>query len=187
MLTASDLRKRVSGPHNKIPWSRRLFEILSYVGHHPESASEMGVMSCDPNAMMVNTKTMASFLRLASADSCNHNLRQHGFQIDAACDTAVEMQRLGLAGDRRCWTKRTFRDGTFNPASTAEEIAQATKHARWVRGGGGVPAPAARAPVPMPMPEAVDAPDATFGTDPVDTSGGGFEWDEPLPKDWWGF
>jgi hypothetical protein len=132
----SEFQKTVCGPHLPILWSNRLLLALQFTRDHPNHIPDVRVVSCGENSLLINPEALARCCGL-KRNSLNRNLNQHGFKLDTDCDIAMELRKHcpWVCTSPKCWRKRVFSKGSFNPTSTQEEAAAAAAHARAVRRG----------------------------------------------------
>jgi hypothetical protein len=128
-------QQTIYGAHCRKPWANRLHKALCFVSENPGAKGQIGVIPCGTNAFLVNSQIAASFFGFRSGNSFNRDLNQHGFDVDKNCNIIEELrlhflQAIPMA---RCWKKRVFKGGNFNPQSTQDEIAIASELGRIAR------------------------------------------------------
>jgi hypothetical protein len=123
------------GPHHPTPWAIRLRDTLHFIKQYPQYGPLIGLIPIDLDSFFVNSTSLAQFFGFRNRNSCNRDLKQHGFLIDHTCNIIDELNRYapGITFSPRCWVKRKFQLGCFNGDSSIEETNRASNHARQTR------------------------------------------------------
>jgi hypothetical protein len=131
-----EFRVAIYGVHRRKLFALRHRNVLRFVGEHPETGREIGIVPCDSKSFFMNSSLYSQFCGLKK-NSMNRDVKQHGFAIDKTCNAGKELENRfpNIVSGSRQWVKRVFMCGSFNGQSSDEEAAIATEHGRQVRNG----------------------------------------------------